>query len=356
VTLQGGSNQTTLVDLPVNHPFIMQCMYLMTEYPCIPSKRLITDQAALTNLCEFLITVHTTNNPTGTATILDSFRAIPPLSTVTLRVVDQSGMPLSNALATIDSGWSGDSWEGHTDTNGVFERTIRVGGTLGCYVSKDGYYPTRGEFYGPLRKCTDHPEGVFVIVLKKILNRVPMIRRQLEGIRIPALNDSFAFDLEVGDWKEPYGKGKCADLWMKAELRRTERQNFDVRVTISVTNALDGIQEFMAPAPEVFDVPVSELVPPQVAPATGFTNAIVLFASVRPRAPHVTSYARDRNYIFRVRTRADGANNVVAANVGWILGDLELAVTGNDVVFLRHTNLIIYYYNPDPRSRSLEPE
>jgi hypothetical protein len=47
---------------------------------------------------------------------------------------------------------------------------------------------------------------------------------------------------------------------------------------------------------------------------------------------------------------------VVAANVGWILGDLELAVTGNDVVFLRHTNLIIYYYNPDPRSRSLEPE
>jgi len=95
----------------------------------------------------------------------------------------------------------------------------------------------------------------------------------------------------------------------------------------------------------------SDLMPPQEAPASGYTNSIVVFNSMRPGTPGTTSCVDNRNHIFRIRTQTNEVNEVVAANVGWIRKDIDVGVGANGKV----GPMFSYYYNPDSKSRSLEP-
>lgn len=271
-------------------------------------------------------------------------------STVTFRVLDEAGAPVTNAIVSYNSYTLARMVDGITDTNGVFIYTDRVAGAISCRVFKDGYYETHGEIWGGPHKWTDHPMNTLTVTLKKIVAPSPLVFRQIEVLFIPELTVPVAFDFAVGDWVAPYGSGKCADVWLTAENRKTSSRDYDTKVTITFSNALDGIQDFMALRPEGVYV-TSDLMPPQEAPASGYTNSIVVFNSMRPGTPGATSWVANRNHIFRVRTRTNEANEVVAENVGWTVEDIRVGVGTNGKV----GPMFSYYYNPDPKSISLEP-
>jgi hypothetical protein len=145
--------------------------------------------------------------------------------------------------------------------------------------------------------------------------------------------------LELGEWVEPYGKGKSKDIWFSAEKRRAARLDFDVRVEVTFSNALDGIQEFMAADPDGMTL-ASNLMPSQQAPLTGYTNRIVASFQMRPNAPPVKTLTINRNYIFRCRSKKNDKGEIVETNVGWIRKDIEVGPDDTTVYIVFN-----YYYN-----------
>jgi hypothetical protein len=198
-------------------------------------------------------------------------------------------------------------------------------------------------------RLTDHPSNPLVVVLKKIVNPVPLSFRYMVAYP-PRLSEPVAFDLEIGDWVAPDGKGKISDIWFKCEKRMPSRSDFDFRVTATFsTNEVDGIQAFMATDPAGM-VLASNLMPPHEAPLNGYTNTLVAFVQMRPNACTPDSWTENKNYIFRVRGRKNDKGEIIEANVGWIRGDFRVGPTydKNGVIMFN------YYYNPDSHSRSLE--
>ena len=269
-------------------------------------------------------------------------------SKVTIRVVDQSGTPVTNALVSANSYSHPRSVDGVTDTNGVFEYSDRIGGGLSCFVKKDGYYETGGEIWGGPKQWNDHPRSPFTVVLKKIVNPSPLIFRQVVA-HPPRLGEPIAFDLAAGDWVAPDGKGRMPDIWFKSVKRMTSRSDFDFTVTVTFSNEMDGIQEFKALDSRSVYL-ASDLMPPQEAPLNGYTNRLIAFVQMHPKTVPAESWTENRNYIYRIRARKNEKGELVEANVGWLRGDIRVGPTldKNGVIMFN------YYYNPDPKSRSLE--
>lgn len=273
------------------------------------------------------------------------------LSTVTIRVTDQSGLPITNAFVGIN-GYTQRSFEGRSDANGRFIYTDRIAGGVSCFVYKDGYYETGGQIWvGPI-KWTDHPASEYIVVLKKIVNPAPLVFRRIDSLLMPVLNVPIPFDMEVGDWVQPYGNGKNNDIWIKGEKQRRERRDYDMTVMISFSNSIDGIQEFISPDPNDINTVASELIPLQNSPISGYTNSIIVFHNRHPGHPTNKSWLKNRNYCFRVRTKTNESNTIVASNVGWIHKDISLGVGEGEKVGI----MFEYYFNPNPHSRSLEPK
>lgn len=271
------------------------------------------------------------------------------LSTVLLRVVDQTGTPIPNATISANCYTNHDMVAGRTDDNGLFTYNDRIAGGLSCYVRKPGYYETHGEIWRGPKDWTDRPPTNLTVVLKKIVAPSPLVFKRLR-VLVPVLNAPVPFDFALADWVKPYGIGICSDVWITADRRKTAQMDFDIRATLTFSNALDGIQAFMAPSPSESYL-ASDLMPPPEAPAAGYSNSIVAFTIMRPDMPVDKSWTKNRNYVFRVRTVSGEGAAAVTANVGWINEDIKLGLTKDNYVGI----MFDYYFNPDPTSRSLEP-
>lgn len=274
----------------------------------------------------------------------------PPLTTVVFRVLDEAGAPITNAWVHGTGYWRPAKSEGVTDANGYFSYEDRVFGDIGCRVGKIGYYDTHGEAWSGPRKLGDHPTNALVVVLRKVINPVSMTYRRVKA-HLPRLSVPVAFDLDVGDWVNPDGRGLRQDVWVRSQKRMANKQDFELAVTLGFTNNLDGIQEFYAPSQ--YGIPLaSDLMPPQQAPPNGYTGRLEVSKQMIPGRPYSETWRKDRNYIFRIRTLTNEVGDVVEANHGWIRGDF---VIGPDE---GKTTLIMfnYYFNPDTHSRSLEPK
>lgn len=270
-------------------------------------------------------------------------------STVAICVLDQTGAPITNANVSVNSYTLSRMLDGTTDTNGVFLYTDRIGGEITCRVYKNGYYPTHGNIWSGPHTWTNHPTSEFFIVLKKIITPAPMNFNRIR-MYVPRLDEPVAFDLEIGDWVEPDGKGKVKDLVLIASRRMASRFDHDVKVLVRFSRTADGIQDFTARRP--YDTSVaSDLVPPQEAPISGYTNECALWQHAIPGHPFEQSWQKDRNHIFRIRSKTDAAGKIVAANYGWTEGDFQVDPGSRKTVYIEFN----YYYNPDSTSRSLEP-
>ncbi|MBM4154114.1 MAG: carboxypeptidase regulatory-like domain-containing protein [Lentisphaerae bacterium] len=267
-----------------------------------------------------------------------------------VRVVDDAGQPVGGAaigMGVTGSGPKGIA-RGFTDTNGLFAARSTMVGSLYLRAEKSGYYLTSGELWdGPSSTERAPPTNQYTVVLKRILNPVPMKSWRVDKA-LPRFDQDLGFDLEAGDWVVPHGAGQVSDVIVRASYRDNGARDYEKKLTLFFPSALDGLLALDGPDKTSLAV-ASDLPVPQIAPLAGYTNGWLYTRSRRPGEPPMANMKEPgRQYVFRVRTRTNETGNIVAANYGWILGDFDLRGPAIDL-------MMRYYFNPDPHSRSLEP-
>jgi hypothetical protein len=204
---------------------------------------------------------------------------------------------------------------------------------LGVVIDKAGYYATQTgwQFYYDDKRRNPS----FTLVLKKIGHPIAMYAKKV-NLGMPVFDKAAGFDLTVGDWVAPYGKGTAADLIFTAHNEKRSEFDWDYKLVVSFPNAGDGIQEFVVPKSEIG----SGLRSSHEAPADGYQPQWVQTMACRPHSGGYSGNRDDnRNYFFRVRTVKDHEGNIVSAHYGKIYGD-----------FMQLT----YYLNPTPNDRNIE--
>ena len=150
------------------------------------------------------------------------------IGAITLRIVDQDGNVVSNAL--VRGGFYNHDKRGYgfdktVGPDGLLELKNRCVGDLHFSIEEDGYYKTSFVywFFKAWYDCIKDKHWApwnptIEVVLKRKVNPVAMcVKSDREGITPPVKNEYIGFDLEKGDWVKPHGKGNHADLNMKYE-------------------------------------------------------------------------------------------------------------------------------------------
>ncbi len=265
----------------------------------------------------------------------------------TVNVVDDSGAPIPDAEVTIGYYVPAspgrpivtDSVKGRTDTNGLFStsgQTTSVDLFFGA--GKDSYYRSHVDYelgppsaYDPVKWSPN-----ITMTLQKVGRPVAMYAKSVIA-SVPALDKAIGYDLTVGDWLAPYGKGLSSDLFFEKQYYEKAANDYYSKITVSFPNPGDGIQTFTERPGDKG----SALRSPQDAPAGGYQPRLVREVIAQPGQPSKVDFDPDRVNLFRVRTVLDERGNVVSALYGKIYGDFT------QMQFR-------YYLNPTANDRSVE--
>jgi hypothetical protein len=285
---------------------------------------------------------------------------------INVHVTDENGLAISNAQISagfMTANKPGVGWgaagengvDGKTDTNGFCSLSGQTtAGSIGLSVWKDGYYDNGGQSIIPtnfnvLTRRWEPWNPTVEVVLKQKGVQVPMYARKVFERKIPIEGKSVGFDLMVGDWVTPNGKGETPDFIFKfdskpePEVPPREFPPYDITLTVSFSNDGDGIQSIFAP-PRTS----SELRLPRQAPSDGY-ESVLTKRKYRERGQSAhTEFREDQNYFFRVRAKRDAQGNIVSALYGKISGDFLVSGREDDKL------TFIYYLNPEPNSRNME--
>ena len=255
--------------------------------------------------------------------------------TATIKVIDENSQPVAGATVTV---WfyvkppageteASDKVEGLTDTNGVVKFSHKATGSidLGFQATKSGYYSTtKGHEFSKF--ADDDPQKwnpSETLMLKKIGKPIAMYaKKYVLGFKLPEYNKKIGYDLMVGDWVGPYGKGVNSDIFYTGN-HLDEKSGYTF--SVSFPNPGDGIQGFTRD----WNFGVSGLLSLHEAPLDGY----------QPKYEQTEMPNPDRIYYFRVQTKVDDRGNIVSAHYGKIYGDVPQ---------------FTYYFNPTPNDRNVE--
>lgn len=282
---------------------------------------------------------------------------------VTIHVVGEDGLPIAGAKANIQfavaapGGGLGSekvvNVDGLTDTNGICVLSGNGDDAyVGAAVLKDGYYGASGyriQFTNSQLGRWQPWNPTIEVALQKRGVQVPMYARRVDEIKIPDEDKPVGFDLEIGDWVAPFGKGEIADFLFKYDSKPEptvpvrEIPPYDVTLTLSFSNDGDGIQSIFVPRRGGH----SGLRLPRQAPADGYQPVLIRHEAKERGQMAYSDFRDDQNYFFRVRTKKDAQGNIVSALYGKIHGDFNHAAAGGKLAF-------IYYLNPTPNDSKME--
>jgi len=160
---------------------------------------------------------------------------------------------------------------------------------------------------------------------------------------IPVKDIAVGFDLEAGDWVEPYGKGKTQDILFTYRLQIQDYWTGKREIFIACTNKMDGFQRLKKDM-------WSEFYSIYEAPTNDYQSFIHLInEGTKDKVVKLEKLDRTEYLVFRVRTILDEKGNIVSAKYGKIYGPFDYGV-GEKLDHLRFT----YYFNPTPNDRNLE--
>lgn len=283
-----------------------------------------------------------------------------------INAVDEENRPVSNALVRVDffhgyeSGWDlkFSTGEAMTDTNGLCHLEGKCNGTAGGNVTKEGFYKS----YPPSLSVTNCTlthwlpiDKEYQVVLRPILNPIPMYAKKLHGILIPAIGERLSYDFESADWLPPHGDGKVADLNIRMDCEFGEQlpagenvREFHATLTLTFSNEDDGIIELPDAQPEL-EGSVFRL--PRFAPETGYSNRWSLYGFETATESSYSDNAKraNLNYFYRVRTKKDETGRIISAHYGKIRGPINFGA------YAKATSLsMTYYFNSTPNDRNME--
>ena len=271
----------------------------------------------------------------------------PHLWTVAVRVIDEDSNPVPGADVAVSydipakpnsGGQTYGEIKGITDTNGMFNASHTDSSWgLGITVNKSGYYTTHGghQFYFDEKRRNPS----FTLILKKISKVIPMYAKNV-NLGMPVFNKPAGYDLMVGDWVAPYGKGINSDIIFTGYLNKDMEGNVDYKLVVSFSNQGDGIQGFSVPLLLQNAVTgQSDLRSSSEAPLNGYQSEWIQVRNRKPHQAEAGNFDPNRIFYFRIRTVLDNQGNVVSTHYGKIYGD-----------FMQFR----YYLNPTPNDRSVE--
>ncbi|HEY5747342.1 MAG TPA: hypothetical protein VIU12_14790 [Chryseolinea sp.] len=298
------------------------------------------------------------------AVIITGWSQASPTAQITFKVEDEDGFPVQGATIGMTTfvHWQPGEGFGKDVNDGPKGVSNGEGVVVLSYTSKtgefgyrvqdmEGYYRDMGNSY----RFTGQSSGRWTpwnptvkIVFKKISNPVPMFARRVgippRSLDMPVLDEPVGFDLEMGNWMVPYGKGRVADFVFTANRRWTDKRDFAARMNLTFSNEGDGLQSVVA-SPQSD----SELKLPKVAPENGYESSLSISISRAPGQTTQSSTKTGRSYIYRVRTVRDKNGKIISALYGKIHGDIQIGVMRSKTVSVS----FVYYLNPDG-TRNLE--
>lgn len=290
-----------------------------------------------------------------------------PTAKVTLKVVDDQGVPVEGAEVRAGFESPGGYWQagrivfdsGYTDSDGIHVASSSTSGRVGYRIEKEGYYETGGSFtdfsgvsgvYGIRRWQPWNP--ILEVELRKIRNPIPLYAKGVEKLKIPELNRPIGYDLIAGDWVIPFGQGTTADFVFTFEKHYQSMADFSYRMLVSFVSPSDGLLPVRASVRNG-----SQLLLPHHAPTDGYRSEYKWGKSVTP-TKHGISDRRDvgepqtddLNFFFRVRSQYNSQGELESALYGKIYSPIAVGGYYNEKAHLSFT----YYLNPTSNDTNLE--
>lgn len=276
---------------------------------------------------------------------------------VKFSIMDSEQRPVPNAEIQASLPGPGNA-VAKTDNAGQATLSLDETHNLTVDVSHPDYYSTNGELWRGGQFLTENGSLAnrklprqFEIVIKKIKNPVPLVRRTYRG-HVPPVKGSVGFDLSKNDWTAPYGSGYHTDLIFSFSDVSVGDDNFSATLLLSFPNETDGIKPFHAARPYSMEFG-SNLAPPHRAPVSGYSPNLKKSIRFQRGDSLETLPGDNRSFLFRVRSKADASGTLLKACYGWIQGEIEFDPRDPAGMQLYFT----YEFNPDPDpdARSLEP-
>ena len=282
-----------------------------------------------------------------------------PQAKIEGHILDESGGSIANiqvhggfaVLKTTNPFEGQDSvhFDATTDTNGVFEITGSTLGRVGFGIDKAGYY--WGHCSIDLVK---HDAGKWLpwptvaeLRLRKKESPTAMYARKLWLNPLPVVDAPVGYDLQIGDWVTPHGKGLVSDLLFTLHKNYKSRLDYEWDMTIQSPGEGNGFHP-MSPADES---PQSELRFPKVSPEFGYdVSQLQLGLKSDMKATVSKSSLTATNFFFRIRSELDEQKQIKRAYYGKLIGPIIVDVHDTQTALLRFT----YYLNPTSLDRNME--
>ncbi len=262
-------------------------------------------------------------------------------------IISETGQVLSNTSVTAwfrklktTNPWDGQDnlvVKGVTDEKGVFAITNQTIGLCGFNVEKVGYYLGRAEFRMNQHQGNDRwmpwPK-ITELKLRKWESPIPMYAKKFDDVVLPESNHPVGYDLVLGDWVPPNGKGLIKDLVFTFHREFRGRFDFNWELTVEFSGAGNGWQAISP----VEENPQSKLRYPRIAPDDGYGQSQMHLACSRAvKKMWETNSTLATNYFFRVRTQYGEDQQIKSAHYGKLLGPIMVNVA-------RHENSEIEFH------------
>ena len=166
-------------------------------------------------------------------------------------------------------------------------------------------------------------------------------------------NGKFYFDFLQGDFLPPLGKGSYADIMFIRDVRedRGEAENganvkgrsFRDTIRACFVGEENGIVEMKGDRGNGIRI--------RQAPESGYQNDYSIWRGVGKDLQCESSYDKDRDFCFRIRTERDAQGVITKAWYGKIYGDIKIWAGCNYSV---NGVKLLYYLNPTSLDRNLE--
>lgn len=279
------------------------------------------------------------------------------IGAITLKIVDQDGNVVSNAL--VRGGFYNHDKRGYgfdktVGPDGLVELKNRCVGDLHFSIEKDGYYKTSFVywFFKAWYDCVKDKRWIpwnptIEVVLKRKVNPVAMYCKTVT-VPLPAKGKDFGFDCKAGDLVKPYGKGSESDFFLNYSL---------VYDTNNVWNATNHLHITFLPHDGAVLMKAdtkSQMRTVSSAPETGYMKQISFYLKSETRLrQEKKEFLADDYIVFKSRTEIDANGCETNAHFGKIVsrgfwyGEKSKDGIGGRVTFS-------YYLNPTPNDRNLE--